>query len=407
MVRFLLRVLLLLLLPVLPDSVLPAACQARLDAWCNSPAIGKGCVGEEHATKCLHAEKVQEFVARRSGSHAAPNSNQWRCYDPATLDATGQKYANGTCYCTLSSALHQQCMACAVKNSSSDCGSAAPPPPSPPSPGVDTTTVFSKGEAGYEAFRIPGILAFKEVLLVFAEGRKYGCDDFAGQHDVVAKRSTDRGKTFSPLQVLMDPAKMFGPVACPAANVTTEAGSCEFWDPTPIADAVTGAVHMMTARSWRHAGVDNTLSRMHGLMDCWLLTSTDTGITWSVSHLTAFFLPRLLLQPLLVYDVMSSPQENNNLISENLHCWANRSAPRNITNEVWSDKWHMMTPSNGHGIQTATGRLLMPGYVRPGGSPTQMSAVFYSDDHAKVCSTRHSLPLTARCIQSVHGVLKS
>jgi hypothetical protein len=54
---------------------------------------------------------------------------------------------------------------------------------------------------------------------------------------------------------------------------------------------------------------------MHGLMDCWLLTSTDTGITWSVSHLTAFFLPRLLLQPLLVYDVMSSPQENDNLIS--------------------------------------------------------------------------------------------
>ena len=27
--------------------------------------------------------------------------------------------------------------------------------------------------------------------MVFAEGRKYGCGDFTGQHDVVYRRSTD------------------------------------------------------------------------------------------------------------------------------------------------------------------------------------------------------------------------
>ena len=329
--------------PQLGTPPLPSTCQAKLDAWCNSPAIGKGCVGEEHAAKCLEDGKVQKFVARRSGGIGVPTARLWRCYDPQTLDAAGKEYTNGTCYCTLSSGLRQQCLGCAG-TARAACGSAPPPhpppsPPAPPSPGVVLSTVFEKGEAGYEAFRIPGILAFNDVLMVFAEGRKYGCGDFAGQHDVVFKRSTDRGKAFSPFQVLMDPAKLFGERECPAANRSSETASCEFWDPTPFADAVTGEVHMMTARSWAHAGVTNQASRMDGLMDMWLISSKDLGVTWST--------------------------------------------PRNLTDEVWSSTQHLMTPANGHAIQTNTGRLLMPGYVRPRGSPTQMSAVMYSDDHAK------------------------
>ena len=52
----------------------------------------------------------------------------------------------------------------------------------PPPPGVSTSTVFTPGEEGYKAFRIPGIHSLNNTLLVFAEGRKYGCGDFAGQH---------------------------------------------------------------------------------------------------------------------------------------------------------------------------------------------------------------------------------
>ena len=254
------------------------------------------------------------------------------------LDPTRTYFVNGSCYCTEGSKLRDVCLECAGLNKS-DCGAepTPPPPPAPPPPGVATTTVFEKGTSGYEAFRIPGMLAFKGTLLVFAEGRKYGCGDFAGQHDVVYRRSTDGGKTFSELQTLMDPAKMFGEAQCPAANRSTETGSCEFWDPTPFADSVTGEVHLIVTRSWAHDGMSNVDSRMQSMMDCWLLSSSDLGITWR--------------------------------------------APRNITSQVWSDKWNMMTPSNGHAIQTSTGRLLVSGYVRTNGS--QMSAVFYSDDHAK------------------------
>lgn len=42
------------------------------------------------------------------------------------------------------------------------------------------SSVFRAGESGYAAFRIPGIVAAGEVLVAVAEGRKYGCDDFAG-----------------------------------------------------------------------------------------------------------------------------------------------------------------------------------------------------------------------------------
>ena len=52
-------------------------------------------------------------------------------------------------------------------------------------------------------------------------------------------------------------------------------------------------------------------------MDCWLMSSDDLGLTWS--------------------------------------------QPRNISQQVWSDKWHMMTPANGHAIQSFNNRLLMPG----------------------------------------------
>lgn len=81
---------------------------------------------------------------------------------------------------------------------------------------VDVTlvSVMAAGESSadcsekpctYAAFRIPGLVAVgQEQLLAYAEGRKSGCSDFAGQHDLVQKRSTDAGKTWGPLRTLVD-----------------------------------------------------------------------------------------------------------------------------------------------------------------------------------------------------------
>lgn len=197
--------------------------------------------------------------------------------------------------------------------------------------GPALSDVFIAGEDDYVAFRIPGLLAFRGILLAFAEGRKYGCGDFSGQHNIVLKRSTDGGHTWSNLSVLLDPLAMFGKAAC--GNVSSATSSCEFWDPTPIADSITGEVLLMTSRSW------SVNSRMNGQMDQWLLRSSDLGLTWG--------------------------------------------APENITSQVWSDRHHLMTPGNGHATQLSDGRLLFPGYVRLGSDALSSCAVIYSDDHGR------------------------
>ena len=41
-------------------------------------------------------------------------------------------------------------------------------------------------------------------LLAFAEGRKFGCGDFTGQHDMVMRKSSDDGLTWGPLHTIVD-----------------------------------------------------------------------------------------------------------------------------------------------------------------------------------------------------------
>lgn len=65
----------------------------------------------------------------------------------------------------------------------------------------------------YAAFRIPGLVdAGGNTLLAFAEGRKFGCGDFDGQHDLVTRKSTDGGLTWGPLHTIVD-ALHFWPTA--------------------------------------------------------------------------------------------------------------------------------------------------------------------------------------------------
>ena len=75
---------------------------------------------------------------------------------------------------------------------------------------VTITPVFTPGEGGYASFRIPGVVQAGDAHLAFAEGRKYACTDFGGQHDIVSKRSEDGGISWGPLQVIADPEKLFG-----------------------------------------------------------------------------------------------------------------------------------------------------------------------------------------------------
>lgn len=64
------------------------------------------------------------------------------------------------------------------------------------------------------------------------------------------------------------------------------------------------------------------------------------------------------------------------------------SAPRNITSQVWSESQHLPALNNGHGVQTSTGRLIMPACARPDAMVPaehmkEHSAIIYSDTHGR------------------------
>lgn len=89
--------------------------------------------------------------------------------------------------------------------------------------GKDFNYIFNQGMSGYECFRIPAIVQAKNGdLLAFAEARKKSCSD-TGDIDLVMRRSSDGGKTWSALQLIWDD----GENVCgnPAPVVEQESGN--------------------------------------------------------------------------------------------------------------------------------------------------------------------------------------
>lgn len=136
---------------------------------------------------------------------------------------------------------------------------------------IVSSPVFTDGEGGYAAFRIPGIAATPNALVAFAEGRKFACGDWDGQQDIVAKRSLDGGATFGALIVVADATSL---AACPQPS---ERGACEVWDPTPLYVSATG--EMLLLATFTNAP-NSTAARLDGMQDLLLWRSADGGETW-------------------------------------------------------------------------------------------------------------------------------
>ena len=126
--------------------------------------------------------------------------------------------------------------------------------------------VFNSGTEGYHTFRIPAIeTASDGTLIALAEARKFSAHDpgFHGNDiDLVCKRSSDGGKTWSKLEVVDDPG--------------------DFWsanNPTTTVDRETGCVWLFHHRN--KPGSSSYTSRP-GTDDCqaWARYSAN-GATWS------------------------------------------------------------------------------------------------------------------------------
>jgi sialidase-1 len=127
--------------------------------------------------------------------------------------------------------------------------------------------VFTSGQDGYVGYRIPAIETAPDgSLLAFAEARKYNLDDPGGKKqdiDLVMKRSTDGGATWSAMKLIED--------------------SGEYWssaNPATLVDRSTGRVWLLYIRAKPGCA---TYSARPGTDDMQLLarTSDDSGLAWS------------------------------------------------------------------------------------------------------------------------------
>lgn len=200
----------------------------------------------------------------------------------------------------------------------------------------ELNTLFKQGGDGYACYRIPAVVTTKNgSVLAFCEARKSSCSD-TGNIDLVMKKSTNNGATWSTLKVIWD----------------DEANVCG--NPVPVVDVKTGAIHLLA--TWNN-GKDHESEIIKGTsIDgrlVYQLTSNDDGETWT--------------------------------------------EPKDITTSVKLPNWTWYATGPVHGIQLKKGmhkgRLVVPCDHIERDSKKYYSHAIYSDDHGMTWELGGNTPM--------------
>jgi len=185
--------------------------------------------------------------------------------------------------------------------------------------------VFKAGEEeGYSCFRIPAMICTKKgTLIAIAEGRKNNCGD-SGDIDLVIKRSSNGGKSWSKLQVVW-------------SDSTNTCGN-----PVPVQDQSTGRIWLVS--TWNsgsyHEKQDAEATAKDGRR-VFALHSDDEGNSWST--------------------------------------------PTDITSQVKKADWGWYATGPCHGLQIIkgkyAGRLVIPVNHVEKKPRRNFANIIYSDDH--------------------------
>ncbi|HNT49561.1 MAG TPA: sialidase family protein [Cyclobacteriaceae bacterium] len=218
----------------------------------------------------------------------------------------------------------------------------------------ESIAVFVSGNEGHKSYRIPAIIDLPNGdLLAFAEGRVHGSGDY-GDVNIVLKRSSDKGKTWTALQTVVD-------------YDVLQAGN-----PAPVVDLTdpaypNGRIFLFYNTGNNH---ENEVRKGNGLREVWYKTSVDGGVTWS--------------DPVNITTQTHKP----------LNTQAN--AAYNFTEE-----WRSYANTPGHAMQFQSGKYKGRIYVAANhsvGDPERdatdyVAHGFYTDDHGKTFQIGDNLNL--------------
>lgn len=184
---------------------------------------------------------------------------------------------------------------------------------------LSQTDLFVSGEGGYHTYRIPALALTREgTALAFCEGRRDGGGD-SGQIDLLLRRSVDGGATWGPIQVVSS-----------AKGYTTG-------NPAPVVDRATGVIVLLLTRNRDEDKEPVILRGDAPPRTVWITRSRDDGLTWE--------------------------------------------EPQDISASTRREEWRWYATGPCHGIQTASGRLIIPcDHSRSPAHQDWHSHVIYSDD---------------------------
>jgi sialidase-1 len=186
--------------------------------------------------------------------------------------------------------------------------------------------IFVSGQNGYHTYRIPALaVTTRGTVLAFCEGRKNTRSD-AGDIDLLVKRSTDHGQSWSDPQVIWDD------------------GSNTCGNPCAVVDRDTGAIWLLS--TWNRGDDREPEIIAQTSTDTrrvFVIASTDDGVTWS--------------------------------------------QPRQITSDVKQANWTWYATGPGSGIQILHGghhgRLVIPCDHIEAETRHYYSHIIYSDDQGR------------------------
>ena len=192
--------------------------------------------------------------------------------------------------------------------------------------------VRNGGDDGVHTYRIPGLaMTNNGTLIGVYDVRRRGGGDLPGDIDVGMSRSTDGGRTWEPMKVIMDmgddPEWRYDGIGDPAVLVDKNTGT--IW---------VAATWSHGNRSWRGSGPGLKPEETGQLM---LVRSDDDGVTWS--------------------------------------------APINITEQVKKPEWCFILQGPGKGITMRDGTIVFAAQYQdpPDKRRLPHSTIIYSKDHGK------------------------